>query len=147
MTIDAAAVTRDVADPPSPADASARIAWRVTPDSEVRAAPWKPSSPIGIEADGPPGVVAQPALADRVEPVEPPATSVAAPLSDAALRARAGSTADRRPIIHVTIDRIDVRAPASPPVAQPAPRSRVTSPRVSLADYLRGETGRAGGTR
>jgi hypothetical protein len=64
-------------------------------------------------------------------------------MSDAALAApppTGGST----PVIHVTIDRIDVRALASP--QRPAPtRSRAASPRVSLADYLRGGPRRPGG--
>jgi hypothetical protein len=41
------------------------------------------------------------------------------------------------PVVHVTIDRIDVRAPAAPTRPTNAPRQRAAAPSVSLADYLR----------
>ena len=66
-----------------------------------------------------------------------------APMSEAAVAQRTARSAERPAIVHVTIDRIDVRAPAtqSRPVA--TPKARPAS-RVSLADYLRGDTGRNG---
>lgn len=58
------------------------------------------------------------------------------PLSEAALAARSARTSEPRPIVQVTIDRIDVRAPATPPRAM-APQKRIATPSVSLSDYLR----------
>ncbi len=69
-----------------------------------------------------------------------------APLSAATLAQRSErgrqepsrhAPAEPRPVIHVTIDRIDVRAPATP-AAQPVARSRPKTPTVSLGDYLQG---------
>jgi hypothetical protein len=69
-----------------------------------------------------------------------------APLSPQALAARTSHAAERRPVIHVTIDRIDVRAPAAPDRPKGSSRSRGASPSVSLADYLRPrESGRRRG--
>ena len=64
------------------------------------------------------------------------------PLSTAAVAARAASVERvERPVVHVTIDRIDVRPAASPKprVEQRRPRPQAT---VSLADYLGGRSGR-----
>jgi hypothetical protein len=60
----------------------------------------------------------------------------AAPLSDTAVASRMSTSRDERPIIHVTIDRIDVRAPApdKPGTAVRRPRAE---PAVSLSEYLR----------
>jgi hypothetical protein len=78
------------------------------------------------------------------------ATPHAAPLSAAALAAAvaaaasAGNTARQPsrsqapPVIHVTIDRIDVRAAPGPTRPASAPRGTHHTPTVSLADYLRG---------
>ena len=64
------------------------------------------------------------------------ASTVSAPLSAAALTERPAPAA-APPVIHVTIDRIEVRAPAaSRPAAAPA-RSRAHAASVSLTDYLR----------
>jgi hypothetical protein len=64
------------------------------------------------------------------------AATVSAPLSAAALAERPAPAA-APPVIHVTIDRIEVRAPAaSRPAAAPA-RSRAHAASVSLTDYLR----------
>lgn len=69
-----------------------------------------------------------------------------APLSANALAGRTTQGSERRPVIHVTIDRIDVRVPASPDRPKPSPRSRAAPPSVSLTDYLRPrESGRRGG--
>lgn len=57
------------------------------------------------------------------------------PLSDAALASRV-SRPEAAPVVHVTIDRIDVRAPdLSKPAAPSKPARR--RPAISLADYLR----------
>jgi len=61
---------------------------------------------------------ARPATARPV--VAPP---VASPLSQGTVAARAHPAESPRPVIHVTIDRIDVRAPAAPSHAAPAKRA------------------------
>ncbi|AGK49754.1 hypothetical protein BTI_3886 [Burkholderia thailandensis MSMB121] len=67
-----------------------------------------------------------------------PAAPVRAPLQAAAVAGRAASTrADAPSVVHVSIERIDVRMPAAPPAApQPAPKPRAT-PAMPLGDYLR----------
>lgn len=65
---------------------------------------------------------------------------------DAAPASNSAGAADAAPIVHVTIDRIDVRLPPAAPNAAAAPR-RAREPRATpLADYLRG-TPPAGGPR
>jgi hypothetical protein len=56
------------------------------------------------------------------------------PLSNAALATRV-SRPEAPPVVHVTIDRIDVRAPDLSRPATPKPARR--QPAISLADYLR----------
>lgn len=59
--------------------------------------------------------------------------SAAAPLSEEAVASRQLEPVASQPVIHVTIDRIEVRAPAAP-----APRARASAaPSVSLSEYLR----------
>ncbi|MEP7100349.1 MAG: hypothetical protein ABI781_07560 [Burkholderiales bacterium] len=66
------------------------------------------------------------------------ASPVARPLSQRTIDARVTVAAPMPPVIHVTIDRIDVRAPtASPRKAEP-PKPQRAAPSVPLADYLRG---------
>lgn len=59
------------------------------------------------------------------------------PLSAAAVASRATVEPDTRPIVHVTIDRIDVRAPRDAAKPESAPKRAKAQPEVSLADYLR----------
>jgi hypothetical protein len=68
------------------------------------------------------------------------------PLSQLALASRVVPESDRPTVVHVTIDRVDVRAPATPD--RPAPRTRSRTPTAgSLTDYLRARpAGRQGGT-
>ena len=61
--------------------------------------------------------------------------SISYPLSPAAVAERSVAKADARPVIHVTIDRIEVRAPAEPQAPPPRTPGRARS--VSLTDYLR----------
>jgi hypothetical protein len=75
------------------------------------------------------------AIAARPAAAQPAA--VRAPLSESALAARSAQTQEPRPIVHVTIDRIDVRTAAAPPRPAPQLRSRPATPSVSLGDYLR----------
>lgn len=62
---------------------------------------------------------------------------VPAPLSPAALAERTATHTTPRPIVHVTIDRIEVRVPAAR-TATRGSRGRTPTPTVSLTDYLRG---------
>ena len=66
----------------------------------------------------------------------------AAPLSPAVVAGRAMAVREQAPVIHVTIDRLDVRAPARAEPARQRPRPQ---PTVSLSDYLR--EGSSGGRR
>ncbi|WP_422003444.1 hypothetical protein [Reyranella sp.] len=67
----------------------------------------------------------------------------AAPLSAAAVAGRTvAAVRDPAPVIHVTIDRLDVRAPARAEPVRSRPRPQ---PTVSLSDYLR--DGASGGRR
>jgi hypothetical protein len=70
------------------------------------------------------------------------ASAVASPLSAIAVAARSAARADNRPVIHVAIDRIEVRTPAAPSrSAAPVPK-RTRAAGVSLSEYLRGAPGR-----
>jgi hypothetical protein len=69
-----------------------------------------------------------------------------APLSPAAVATRGAQREHHRPVIHVTIDRIDVRAAASSPAALPV-KPRAAAPRTSLSEYLRAGANRSGGER
>ena len=81
----------------------------------------------------------------RVSNTEGPSTAHG-PLSSGAVAARVVPPAEIRPVIHVTIDRIDVRAPSGPERASSRPRPRAHSS-GSLTDYLRSrQTGRPGGS-
>ena len=120
--------------PPEPG--AARLAGAVDPvtlDAAVPAfrRPVDSLAPIAsrradIAADEPGRRGAAP-LGDRRAPF--------APLSEAAVAGRAEDSRRAEPVIHVTIDRIDVRAPAPAPPAQPARRASA-EPSVSLADFL-----------
>ncbi|OIQ70489.1 hypothetical protein GALL_478960 [mine drainage metagenome] len=98
-----------------------------------RAEPQPRSNPRPTSAAASPAVPSIPRLR---------AQSHQAPLSDAAVAGRAVAARHERPVIHVTIDRIDVRAPSSPAVPKPQRCAR-PQPTVSLSDYLR-EGGKAG---
>ena len=73
-----------------------------------------------------------------------PPAALGQPLSAAALQARASALpaaiAAPAPALHITIDRIEVRAAAAAPNRAPAQRQPKTSA-VSLADYLRSGAG------
>lgn len=64
-----------------------------------------------------------------------PSPRQAAPLTEAALANRAVVEREARPVVNVTIDRIEVRAPRETPQSQ-TPRRAKPQPSVSLADYL-----------
>ena len=71
--------------------------------------------------------------------------TAAAPLSARALAAKPAPVVEPRPVVHVTIDRVEVHAPAAPITPKPSARPRTTHPNVSLEDYLRGHEDRRGG--
>jgi hypothetical protein len=81
-----------------------------------------------------------PARLPSVPPILSAADRIAAPLSDVSVASRIAQPRDERPVVHVTIDRIDVRAP---PAVKPEPTARRARPQpaVSLTEYLRGERG------
>jgi hypothetical protein len=58
-----------------------------------------------------------------------------APLSDGAIAGRTETRRTPAPVIHVTIDRIDVRAPA-PPRPAPPTRRAPAEPSLSLSEFL-----------
>jgi hypothetical protein len=68
------------------------------------------------------------------------AHKISAPLTTAAIAGRARVATAGAPVVHVTIDRIDMRAPAAARTAPPERRPR-PQPSVSLADYLGGGKG------
>jgi hypothetical protein len=68
-------------------------------------------------------------------PVAPLSGRGAPPLSNVAVASRVG-TVQAAPIVHVTIDRIDLRAPDVAKSTAPAKPAR-RPPAISLADYLR----------
>jgi hypothetical protein len=69
----------------------------------------------------------------------------AAPLSAHAVAARVMTRAESRPVVHVTIDRVDVRVPASAERPKPSAR-RSPSASPSLSEYLRArQSDRRGG--
>jgi hypothetical protein len=79
--------------------------------------------------------VERPAAAPTGTPRDATA-NVARPLSAAVLAERPRQETNARPVIHVTIDRIEVRSQAAAKQASPA-RRRTSEPAVSLTDYLR----------
>jgi hypothetical protein len=127
--------------PPTPMKQDARVklpspgmmsAPEVVRASARDASPAPGRAPTAASADhpAPRGTDAQPIL--RSLPAE---IARAAPLSDAAVASR-GNPRDDRPAINVTIDRIDVRSPATAK-SGPTPRRARPEPTVSLSEYLR----------
>jgi hypothetical protein len=95
--------------------------------------------------DSMPTPIVAPTIQSSVRIAQRP--TVTAPLTARALAMKAPAAADQRPVVHVTIDRIDVRAPAEAAAPKPPSRPRATTS-VSLNDYLRGydERRRGGGS-
>lgn len=80
------------------------------------------------------------AAAEAPRTVAPPTTSRtpparSAPISPAALASRVTAERELRPVVTITIDRIEVRAPREAPPQSP-PRRPKPEPSQSLADYL-----------
>jgi len=78
----------------------------------------------------------------RADSLRSIARARAEPLANAPPRRSASAPA---PVIYVTIDRIDIRAPNAAPRPAPVQRPRTPAPSVSLGDYLRGGKPRQGG--
>lgn len=121
-----AAPARDEGRSPDPAPAAAR--------SVFTASPLPP--PLGSPADGAFGASRSSTGVGRSEA----SSRIASPLSDAVVASRPRAPHDERPIIHVTIDRLEVRAPAASKVVAERRKPRPL-PSQSLADYLRGGGG------
>jgi hypothetical protein len=156
-TTDAAPRTVDAAERVRPDRPFISEGIRTAASPELSAPRRMPASPP-VEAAVPPADAVprrDPLLANPAPLVRPAIQSVATvvqapkqaaspflstPLSAPAIAARTPSPTQPTPtVIAVTIDRIDVRAPATPrPVAAPTSRPR-PQPSVSLADYLSGQ--------
>ena len=125
--------------PPSPLPSIVNVVERRSPSE-------KSSAVIGKPAERPQPVPAaqQPPAPLHLEIQTLPEAPVtrAAPLSPAVVAGRAMAVREQAPVIHVTIDRLDVRAPARAEPARQRPRPQ---PAVSLSDYLR--DGSSGGRR
>jgi hypothetical protein len=106
--------------------------------------------PASVAADPPTPVAAHPPLRDATpraaspRPAPPSSGSAEAPLRIDLLRDRVaeGKPVEPAPIVHVTIDRIDVRLPPAPAAVAPARRPRPASTVAPLADYLRSGGGK-----
>lgn len=113
----------------------------LAPDRTAREATLASPPSISADTTRPFRGRARPATSTTRTPL-----AIDAPMSSRALAARITPHAEQAPIINVTIDRIDVRAPAAPERAKPSARSRPSPPNQSLSDYLRGrEPERRGG--
>lgn len=107
---------------------------------EIRSAPVVPAPPV-------PSPVREAIAAPARVPAPSATRTSAAPLSPHAVAARVTPRTDSRPIVHVTIDRVDVRVPASAERSKPSAR-RSPSASPSLSDYLRArQSDRRGGGR
>ncbi|WP_321796819.1 hypothetical protein [Caballeronia sp. J97] len=103
----------------------------------------RPYTVTGVMHAGEPAVEPMPAPVSGATPPAraahtraPAAPAPERPLSAAALAQRMLPAAREATVVHVTIDRIDVRAPAATPAPRPQAKPRAT-PAMSLADYLR----------
>jgi hypothetical protein len=98
------------------------------------------TAPVLREAfSGRPSEAAQPVLKAAPRPfadLSRPAGDVRPPLSESTVAERGAATRGTETVVHVTIDRIDVRAPAGRTEQQQRPRTR-SSPSISLSEYLR----------
>lgn len=123
---------------PQPAQAPPRPARPIAPPPASRV-PAKAAEPALMRL--PAAAEAPPDIASEKPPARAP--NRAMPLREQVLAGRTAEARAQAPVIHVTIDRIDVRAPApSQPAA--APRRARLEPVVSLSEYLRGGGGGRG---
>lgn len=118
---------------PSHHVSSHAVAARLTPSApEIPVAPNRAAAANLFDA---PAATA-PVLPVVAMPPAPPRETRAAPLSATVMSNRISTARDDRPVIEVTIDRIEVRAP---PADKPGPSARRQRPEptVSLSEYLR----------
>lgn len=137
-------VQQEVSPPPPPQQLS---------QSVVDVVQRRPLAGMSSPAVGTPAARSQPAPGAPSRPTPPrlpiealperPVTR-GAPLSEAVIAGRAMAVREQAPVIHVTIDRLDVRAPAPARIEAARQRPR-PQPAVSLSDYLR--EGAPGGRR
>jgi hypothetical protein len=126
--------------PPSPPRAAEPSAIPSARAREPRGAVLLPTPPSLAAASIRPGEAVPVHAASARAPRRAPPPSAAgptplAPLTDGAVAARTGTNRPASPVIHVTIDRIDVRAPAPSRPVQPARRAPA-EPSLSLSDFL-----------
>jgi hypothetical protein len=105
------------------------------PLGPLQAAPDTSRPPV-FERPGPGRETA--IAAGRPKPSSAVRPAAAAPLRTQTLqRAQRAAKPDAAPVVHVTIDRIDVRVPAPAESSAPARKPRPASTVAPLADYLR----------
>jgi hypothetical protein len=68
-----------------------------------------------------------------------------APLREAVVASRMMASHPSAPVVHVTIDRIEVRAAKESPAKRSSPQPARAEPKQSLSGYLRGESARGTG--
>lgn len=125
---------KPVASERRPASAQAIVGLPVAPP--VASMSRRDPAPLRAPDDAAP---AQEIVGLHVAPPVAPSRRDPPPLSDAAMASRMSSPPKAPPVVHITIDRIDVRAPdVSRPAAPSNPARR--QPAISLADYLRNST-------
>jgi hypothetical protein len=119
--------TMNVSATPSPAASGAPAASSV---AAPRASASRSRSPaLSVIASAPPRSEAE--LSDAAVARPPLRERTVAQVS-------AQPRAERQPVVHVTIDRIEVRSPAARPAASAAPKSKPRTPSSkALGDYLR----------
>ena len=106
------------------------VAPRVAATAAVRLAASMTRSGVEAPNAGQPAVVVPRRYREVV-------TSISRPLSETVLAARPSMQAEARPVIHVTIDRLEVRAPKPERPAPASVRTRAAAPSLSLNEYLR----------
>ncbi|HWJ72310.1 MAG TPA: hypothetical protein VNX29_04010 [Kaistia sp.] len=128
-----AAVTPEAKRPANITEAPVRIV-PPEPIRPVPIAPVREDHPTRADAQ-----VARPPAIDTLLPrprAEIGTAPPRAPLTAATVASRAPAQREPRPIVHVTIDRIDIRAPRDTVKTEPAPKRARAEPQISLADYL-----------
>jgi hypothetical protein len=106
----------------------------VAPNRAAAASLFDPPNRAANLLDAP--AATAPVLPVVAMPPAPHRETRAAPLSATVMSSRIGTARDDRPVIEVTIDRIDVRASPADKPGPPARRQR-PEPTVSLSEYLR----------
>jgi hypothetical protein len=98
-----------------------------------------PRQPAASELRRAPPVLPHIAPAKGILVIDRPSPTRSAPLSEAVVAGRTTVEREPRPVVNVTIDRIEVRASRDTPPQPPQRRAKAQSS-VSLADYLTGRS-------